>query len=73
MQNLLRNEEMTFLSIHTVISGPFWTSQKIHEGRVVEVNILVLRLYLKKGVERAEVDVDVSIFQTKHELNKPEV
>ena len=72
MQNLLCNEKMTFLSIYTVISGPYWTAQKIHERGVVEVNSLVFRLYFKKGVERAEVDADVSIFQTKHELNKLE-
>jgi hypothetical protein len=64
---------MTFLSIYTVISGPFWTAQEIHERGVVEANFLVvLRLYLKKGVERAEVDADVPIFQTKHKLNKLE-
>ena len=63
---------MTFLSIYTVISGPFWTAQEIHERGMMEVNFLVLGLYLKKGVERAEVDADVSIFQTKHKLDKLE-
>ena len=63
---------MTFLSIYTVIFGPFWTAQEIHKRGVVEDNYIVVTalLYFKKGVERAEVDAGVLIFQTKHKLNK---
>ena len=54
-----------------MIFGPFRTAQEIHERGVVEVNIRVAirLLYFKKGVERAEVDADVPIFQTKYRLN----
>jgi hypothetical protein len=65
---------VTFLSIYTVIFGPFWTVQEIHEG-VVKVNFTVGKAvlpYLKKGVERAEVDADVPNFQTKQKLKKIE-
>ena len=65
---------MTFLSIYRVIFGPFWTAQEIHERGVVEDNYtaVIPLLYFKKGVERAEVDADVPIFQTKHRLNNIE-
>ena len=63
---------MTLLRIYIVIFGPFWTVQEIHERGVVEENftVTVALLYFKKGVERAEVDADVPIFQTEHKLNK---
>ena len=65
---------MTFLSIYAVTYGPFWTAQEIHERGVVEVNFTgaIALLYFEKGVERAEVDADVPIFQTKHRLDKIE-
>ena len=70
----LRDEKMNLLSIYTVIFGPFWTQQEIHERGVVEENStdIFALVYFKKGVERAEVNADIPIFQSKHKLNKPE-
>ena len=73
MQYPLRDEKMTLLRIDIVIFGPFWTVQEIHERGVVEEKNFRetdALLNFKKGVERAEVDADVPIFQTKHKLNK---
>ena len=63
---------MTLTGIYIVIPGPFRTAQKIHERGVVKENVrvTVALLYFKEGVERAEIDADVPIFQTKQKLNK---
>ena len=37
-----------------------------------DVTETVIFTYFKKGVERAEVDADVSIFQTKYKINNLE-
>ena len=74
MQYASRDEKMTFLSIYTVVFGPFWTAQEIHKRGVVEDNFkaVIAILYFKKGVERAEVDAGVLTFQTKHKLKNLE-
>ena len=68
----MRDEKMKLPGIYIVIPGPFCTVQEIHERGVVKENVkvTVTLLYFKKGVERAEVNADVPMFQTKHKLNK---
>ena len=76
LQYLLHDKRMTFLSIYTITCGPFWSAQEIHERGVVEENtmaVIVLSIYFKERVERAEVDVDITLLQTEHNLNIPNV
>ena len=48
--------------IYTVLSGPFWIAQEIHERGMVEKNLLIPDF--EKRTEPTEVNADITIFQT---------